>query len=270
MNIVIYYNRTPHHMDAATCFGRGLAAHGLDYTFSDCYNPILNADLAVFWAHRRRAVIEYQKQNGRDYLVMERGYFGDRFKMTSLGFNGLNGRAQFHNENSPPDRWEKHGVELTPWKPIGSGEYILVLGQVSGDASIEGVDIKRWAINTCRDLKRRYPDPVVLRPHPLARDYDYPDDIEVMTTRPLAEDLRDAVFAVTYNSTSGVDAIISGTPVVAIDEGSMVYSMAAHDIYLDPPRYDRTQFFYDLAYCQWTWKEIETGEAWEHLKKIMR
>ena len=55
----------------------------------------------------------------------------------SHGWNGLNGRADFCNENSPNDRWNKHfndGRLLD----YSDGDYILIPLQIKNDMSIQG------------------------------------------------------------------------------------------------------------------------------------
>ena len=95
------------------------------------------SDLAVFWGHRQQVIIEHQRKIGGDYLVCERGYVGDRFYWTSLGFNGLNGRADFVNEGVPGDRWERYYADQL--QPLRSGgDYALLIGQVPGDAALAG------------------------------------------------------------------------------------------------------------------------------------
>jgi len=73
---------------------------------------------------------------GRDVLVMERGYIGDRTHWTSLGWNGLNGRARV--PLAPADggaRFERNYSRLMhPYNP--AGHYALIIGQVPGDASL--------------------------------------------------------------------------------------------------------------------------------------
>ena len=224
-------------------------------------------DLAVFWGVHQQAIIDLQESSGNDFLVMERGYFGDRFKMTSIGFNGLNGRANFLNENSPSDRWLKHGCIWKDWKT--TGDYILIMGQVPGDASIKNVDFIRWMRETNYELKLMSYLPIRCRPHPKApKNRHSPcfqfDDISENT---LAEDLKKAFMAVTFNSNSGVDAILAGVPVVACDPGSMAWPVAIHDLSERPIRPVRIQWAHNLAYCQWTELEIKDGTAWDHLKQ---
>ena len=76
---------------------------------------------------------------------------------------------------------------------------------------------------------------------------------------------------VTLNSNSGVDAALAGVPVIAFDEGSMAWPVAGHKPQdaIHPPRPDRLRWAAELAWCQWTDREFETGECWEHLRRGM-
>lgn len=235
----------------------GLKKHGVDVQVQDL-NTHVDVDLAIFWGHRRQDIITRQKQIGGDYLVMERGYFRDRFKYTSVGFNGLNGRADFKNRDCPSDRWDRHGVEIKDWN---DGEVVLLVGQVNGDASLAGANIESWYRVVAEEAKAL--GSVVFRPHPKGSPNKFPD-CEVSTLS-LEQDLARAKCVITYNSNTGVDAILNGVPVIAMDKGSMAWDVAGHEI-VPPPQPDRTQWAYNLAYCQWTEEEIRNGDAWEHLK----
>ena len=267
MRINLYHNEAPHQKHHLQLFAEGLKRHDQSYETIQIGSRITMCDLAVFWGAHQQAIIDLQESSGNDFLVMERGYFGNRMKMTSIGYNGLNGRANFLNENSPGDRWLKHGCIWKDWKT--TGDYILIMGQVIGDASIKHVDFVRWIRETSYELRLIYDLPIRCRPHPKGpKNRHSPcfqfDDISENT---LAEDLKKAFMAVTFNSNSGVDAILAGVPVVACDPGSMAWPVAVHGFSERPIRPVRIQWAHDLAYCQWTELEIKDGTAWEHLKQ---
>lgn len=72
-----------HQGECKRALAEGLRRHGI----SD-----LGQNVVVCWGwHTGRG---YRAQ-GRDVLVFERGYIGDRFKWTSIAWNGLNGRGTF-------------------------------------------------------------------------------------------------------------------------------------------------------------------------------
>jgi len=264
LSIILYPNSMyQHHRNFAARFKEGLGRHGIDAAIRN-NRDYVPSDLAVFWGHRLNSAIQGQKKCGGDYLVMERGYCGDRIIWTSLGFNGLNGRAEFHNAGSPPDRWLVHAHLMQPWR--APGDYVLVMGQVAGDASIHGVDIRGWYADAITAAEKVFDLPIYFRPHPLARQQ--PPELGVkLLTGELSDALGRAQCAVTFNSNSGVDAILAGVPVIAVDKGAMVWPLARHHITAELVRPDRSQWAFDLAYCQWTPDEIKRGIAWDHLKQ---
>ncbi len=89
LDVVIYYRQPQSPSEHVRMFADGLARHGIR---AEIRSPQLyrRSDLAVFWAHKQQQIIQQQRDAGLDYLVMERGYFGDRIAMTSHGINGLN------------------------------------------------------------------------------------------------------------------------------------------------------------------------------------
>jgi len=267
MKIILYHNTAKHQIEHINLFAQGLRRHGYDFEMGNQRRPA-ECDLAVFWSAHFQHLIETQEHAGKDYIILERGYFGDRNEMTSIGFNGLNGRANFLNDNSDGDRWNALGGQYLPWK--ADGDYILVMGQVMGDASLKNVDFIHWIRSANYELQFLYEKPIVCRPHPLqsAKNRHSPcHDFENVSTKTLAEDLKSAFCVVTYNSNSGVDAAMAGVPVVACDFGSMAWPIAAQGIREKLKRPDRKQWAHNLAYCQWTDAEIKGGDAWDHLKQ---
>jgi hypothetical protein len=64
-----------------------------------------------------------------------------------------------------------------------------------------------------------------------------------------------------------VEAAIDGIPVFVADAGSMARPIANESLEsIERPRMpERRQWLYDLAYSQWTAREMARGLAWEHL-----
>lgn len=251
VSISLYSNGSRHQHRWAYAFKEGLERHGLK---ADVYHPEhpVETDIVVTWGMHHHKV---NQLNSR-HLVLEAAYFRDRLEFASAGWGGLNGRADFRNQDSPSDRWEKHGVELKDWK---SGDVALLIGQVPGDASHAHADLEAWYREVADHI------PVVFRPHPKGAPRVFPS-CEVSNLS-LEEDLERASVVITFSSNTGVDAALSGVPVIAFDEGSMAWDIAGHDLNeIKTP--DRTQWAYNLAYCQWTEDEIKAGEAWEHLNDL--
>lgn len=263
------------HWKVLEAFMTGVRACGEPVTMHSV-NEYEECDVAVVFgvgkknvpcSYARGQVIENQHMLGHPALIIEKGYV-NRDEYYACGWNGLNNRAQFRNNGSPPDRWNELGTTLKPWRRTGST--ILVCGQVPSDASVQNTDIIKWCAETVRTLVREVPGKqIVFRPHPLARNRT-PDMIGAKTsTRPLAEDLADAACVVTYNSNTGVDAIIEGIPLYVADEGAMAYDIASKELtsaFMPHPKIVE-QWAHDLAYTQWTLAEMREGKPWLHLTR---
>ncbi len=251
--VVITNESLPHHASFGGSFAAGLRARGWQVEASMSYKP---AALVVMWGVRNRVAIAQQSAAGGEVCILERGYLGDRFAMTSVSFGGgLNGRGRFV---IPPgvgaERFAELGIEMAPWET--SGSYALIMGQVAGDQSLRGVDIDRWYRNTAAKLS--IADWIVMfRMHPGARVRGCCDPLISHHRGTLAQALDGAGLVVTWNSNSAVDAVLAGRPTIAMDEGSMAREVSAHDIAVITP--DRGPGAARLAWCQFSRAEMESG-----------
>ena len=214
-------------------------------------------------SYPRGEIFRRQREQKLDVVVLETGYINRGSTETNhyaAGFNGLNGRADFRNKGMPPDRAEKLGVKLKPWKL--DGKNIILCGQVPWDAQCEGTDHIQWLEDTARKLLR-LGRPVVFRPHPLGPPLSINGCLPHKKT--LKEDLEDAYYVVTFNSNSAVEAVIEGIPVTASDEGSMALAVTSSIASREAP--DRQSWLNDLAYTQWTPSEMREGLTWRHLSR---
>jgi len=217
----------------------------------------------------RGEIFRRQREKNLDVIVLETGYINRGDGEThhyAAGFNGLNGRADFRNQDMPDDRAKLLGVELKPWR---TGRHIVLCGQVPWDASVENSDHLTWLRGAAERIQSYSRRPIVFRPHPMARQAYKPIPGTELSIQSFAEDLRNAHCVVTYNSNSAVEALLDGVPVFAHDQGSMCWQVANKSlISVDVPnRPDRSQWLNDLAYCQWTMSEMRAGLAWKHLTR---
>jgi hypothetical protein len=229
-------------------------------------------DVFVHWSVRGLAQKLLKRSD--NVIILENAYLNNiQSKMkvwVSVGWNGLNGRADFCNKDMPDDRWKKHfndGRLLD----YSDGDYILIPLQIKSDMSIAG---KGFNYQSIVNEIRKFSDlPIKIKQHPTADD-QWPrvlgKDISYLNRfMPIEKAVKGAKVVVTINSNAGVDAVLAGKPVVALDKGSMVYDIAMHDFTnLNVPKWpDRTQWCNNIAYAQWHPDELRSGEAWEHLKQ---
>lgn len=232
-----------HQLQHQQAMAEGLRRHGIEATLS---RHGLNGDTVICWGWRTG---KNYRAAGKEVLVMERGYLGDRFAWTSLAWNGLNNRGTVHVPEDGGHRFSQFH-ELKPENP--SGTYILIAGQVPGDAALCGRDLNPWyAEQAARDWRLA----VKFRPHPLA--YRRAGAVKPVPgaetiNGELSDALAGAAMVVTFNSNTGVDALMAGKTATAEDEGSMIWGVT-----------DRESWAHRLAWRQWTLDEIRDGSAWE-------
>ena len=265
LDVVIYRAGQEWAKPKLDAFIEGLRKHRIEPTERRA-GDWRQSDLAVVWAHRDAELHDMQRDAGNHYLVLERGYIGDlenRRRWTSIGYDGLNGRADFCNADVGPARWEKHFARfMQPWKE--DGDYALLMGQVRGDASLAGLKIEGWYAATTRVLNE-LGWTVMFRPHP--NDPTPAPNGAFSLVGSLESAFGSAGVVVTWNSNSGVDAVLGGVPAVSMDRGSMAWEVTAHDLddcFIKP---DRAAWSAKLAWTEWNDDEISGGNAWDHLKQ---
>jgi hypothetical protein len=151
-----------------------------------------------------------------------------------------------------------------------TAKHILVCGQKPNDAQhkMSEFGVAAWAGATIARA-REYGLPIVYRPHPRAvevmggSESFGADGISNPQTETIRTALRDAAALITYNSTSGIDAIDAGVPAVHTAPSDVVawspwaVTLGAPLKPLSPAA--REECLLRFAACQFTRAEIEDG-----------
>ena len=270
MKVAIYARpHMPHQVEAAALFSKGLRAHGVSHEVM-AEGRHVEADLFVCWGWR----IGKELRKRGNVLIMERGHLPERQEWISCGFNGL-ANAGVYCAPDNGQRWAENFSHLyKPWKAeADEGEnrgYALLVGQVPGDESLGGLNVRAWAEDQARALQAMGHD-VRYRPHPnLSRNGDAwaPQGCGEASQASLADDLAGAALCVTYSSTTGVESVLAGVPTVTLSEGAMAWPVSAHSLEDAGATPDRTDWCNRMAWCQFKPEEIESGFAWEHLSQV--
>lgn len=236
----------------------GLKRHGVAVRF--CTHSDGRADFTLCWGmgRARRHIAP-----GHRVLLMERGYIGERMKWTSLAWDGLNGRGDFClPELAMPERFARH-FTMRAWK--SGGDFVMIAGQVPGDASLQGCDLTKWYASAAEQAAAAYRLPVRFRPHPVAvRRGLHRSGVEAVSG-PIEKVLERCAVLVTWNSNAAVDAVLAGVPAVTMDPGAMAWPVTGHTIG-ELARPDRTEWANRLSWCQWSMDELAAGGWWERMK----
>lgn len=200
---------------------------------------------------------------GRRLLCVEEAFVkrGDYYQ---IGWGGFAGAADFNNAGCPADRWDAMGVPVGPWKRNPDG-HIVVMGQLARDVQVQDTDHYGWVRETIEALTA-VGEQVLFKPHPKEKDPSA-YGVTVWYGGDMASALKGAKAAVTWNSTSAVDALLMGCPVVAMHPSSIAYPVAGHGLAeaIAPYYPDRSQWLAGLGYSQWTLGEMRDGLPWVHL-----
>jgi hypothetical protein len=201
------------------------------------------------------------------------------------------GESEFFNENSPPDRWnqmcEKKQVNVLPYRK--DGDHILIcmnrgVQEGSRSWSTRGADITPWLFSTISKIKKETNRPILVRFHPMFKKSRIHTKVvrQVKKIDPnikisglngktsLINDCEGAWAAVVYNTSACVIPLIKGIPVFTTRNDCMAYPVANKSIekFINKPKlYDRSQWFYDLAYCLWCKDDLRTGRYWERFRR---
>lgn len=246
-------------------FAAGADRAGDEVVIASVYGEMVPADVGVTFGTRKRQVrladarwkmLQAHKRAGSRVVIIESGFMKPE-TYWSVGWDNINGRADFNNRNMSGDRFAALDIELAPWKT--GGQYVLLCGQrPHGSGAINLGNYGAWEAETLRRIRDRgYV--ALIRPHPGVSK----------TPLSLERQLDGASVCVTWNTNAAVQAVMAGVPSIALDEGSVAWAVSGHtlDDLASPPRpANRVQWARDLAYAQWTVAEIGSGEAWDHLR----
>lgn len=257
MEMTLAFGRSVHQSQHMLALERGLARHGV--RTRQCSARGLESQrptLCACWGWRTGKRLH---DRGHDVLVLERGYIGDRFAWTSLGWNGLNGLARC-SERDDPFRFESNFPGMLRPVDETEGDYVLVIGQVATDASLRGIDLRPWYEQRAQEAREAYRKPVFFRPHPKARPGEKKPDIPTLGGT-LADALAGAHEVITFNSNTGVESVLAGKRTIAWDKGSMAWDVCGREVGAGPDNTDRLSWASKLAWRQWRLSEIENGAA---------
>ena len=233
--------------DIGVTIGLHAPGHIIQREFKEHETPLLIID----YGYIKRGTLMYSKiDEGRYY---------------SLSLNGLNGRSDRLPSPMSHDRWNALKVPLRPWQTDGT--YILVCGQKENDVAIGNLNPILWARQTINEIQLHTKRGIMFRPHPESQVQKRFVDVPQSDPRkPLLESLDDIYAVVAYNSNSLVEATYMGKPTFTLGEGSMVDGVTNTNLALieNPNLPDREQWAADLAWRQFTIKEMREGLLWEY------
>lgn len=196
-------------------------------------------------------------------FVVENGYYGkdkyDRqyYAIAEHGHTG-SGRWRVGGQSRFLSLLMQHQDTVEPWRK--NGKHILICGQ-RGIGEQKMRSPYGWEDTVKKIIQKTTDRPIVIRPHPGRHG----------EKRPLVDDLKDAWACVVWSSNCATTALLKGIPTfydaphIVHQGGALPFKNANLS---DPDFGDRDTGFRNMAWAQWSVKEIENGTPWKFLLPV--
>ena len=231
----------------ANAFARGCKGHATNSPL------LLEGPVALFGSPARWDLLQTAIADGRQFFYADHGYFrrGQYYRIAKNAYHGL-GLGTY-----PPDRFLACHVDMAPtWRD--SGTQVVICPNSTTYMRLFGIDARQWALDVATEVSKHSDRPLIIRWKAQAQ------------ARPLYHDLHDAHCVIVFSSGAAVEAVRSGIPVITLAPWAATRRMGGTELAQieSPPMPEgREQFIYNLAYEQYTLKEIADGMAWRRLRE---
>lgn len=174
--------------------------------------------------------------------------------------------SYFMRRPLPAWRAEAVGVKVQPWRRAGG--HILLAGMGDKGAGAEGFKPEGWERETIAELRRYTKRQIVYRPKPswkqarpiLGASYSPRE-------QPVEQVLANAWAVVTHHSNVAVDGLVAGVPAFTWGGVALPMALSRLDRIEDPLLPEgREQWAANIAWQQWSVREIAEGLPWRFLK----
>lgn len=257
------------------------------------------SDVAVIqgWVHEhsqsaphlnfRKTIIDGQRKAGKRVIAIDSNLFlykdpGNTKTYLRFSFDGIfPTTGEYFDSVVDKGHWQEIksniGFDLKPWRT--DGNHILICLQRNGGWSMQGLDVMDWCVKTILEIKKYSNRPIIVRAHPgdkNAKNYlklNVPD-VKISTNQNILDDFKTAWATITYNSSPGVASAIEGIPVFVTDpfpensQSLKVCNTSLKDIE-NPIMPERQDWIERIAMSHWSFKDLESGKAWSHIKKFL-
>lgn len=240
--------------------------------------PDREADIgAVFGLKgRSREVLAAYRAEGRHTIMFDKALIRvprSPHKHLRVCIDGDSPLPYLMRQNRSGERWEALKLKPSPQRKSGPIDSIVLALSSQKYCTFHGLgDATDYAAGLARQCRSQSRRPIIYRPKPSWHDFKPIEGTRL--SRPpeyLPSILETAHVLVTHGSSAAVDAIIQGVPAIALGEcaASPVAGKSVEDV-RDPPfpsDDQREQWLANLAWCQWSVRELQSGEAWAFLRR---
>lgn len=226
----------------------------------------------IFWDHRALDIPIIYVDKG--YTRETKGGEGHTL-FSRCSINASSPIAYMMDLRAKTDRLERLGLEFKPLRKPGGGHIIYASSSQKYHEFHKLGDATVLAQKVIRRLKGLTDRQLVYRPKPGDKSARPIMGAAYSTkAQSMMDALRGCHAVVTYGASAVFDAILEGVPAIVLGEAiAAPISQRVMDtsVEIESPHWakegDRIKWGSALAYCQWTSKEMASGEAWTHLRR---
>lgn len=222
-----------------------------------------NTDNYHFWGfiQNNQQIIKNLINDKIDWYFWDMPYYGRWLPNSNKTFYWRVSKNHIHyqfTKNFPSDRFKQWNIEPKPYKP---GSKILICpSSETVTRWITGKTVQQWIDDTKKQLELYTDRPIEVRYKPRANGTSGPAAAKI----PFETQANDAYCVVTCVSIAAVEAQLMGIPTLC-DPTSFAAEISSTRLQdIESLKMTNTeQWFYNLAYSQFTHDEIESGLAKE-------
>jgi hypothetical protein len=217
--------------------------------------PETLSDIPVVWGVLRGSdrILRAAEAQQLYFFYIDHAYFnrghGERYRITRNGYEAGAVRS------CPADRWEASRIPVKPWRK--SGREIIVCPPT--EYFMKAHDCSDWLPTTLSTLESLTDRPIIVRQKPKPGDEAVPLETALETAHAL----------VAHSSNVAIEAACLGTPVFVAPTSAAAPVGRIDLADIEMPIYpDREPWLAHLAYNQFSFEEIRSGEAWRMLLEL--
>jgi hypothetical protein len=297
-NVIMYAADKPREIMLARALEQGVREHGdtfeirrkaeygenPDGTDRRYVGPTRDTDVAVVFGVKGDQIFWDHKALGIPVIYIDKGWSRDTKGgegHTLYSRCAINASSPIHymmDMKVPHDRLERLRIEFKP-RRSGEGGHIIYASSSQKYHEFHRLgDATRLAEKTVRRIRGLTDRQVVYRPKPGDKSAK-PIMGAMLSTRAqsMTEALKGCHAVVTFGASVCMDAIVNGVPAIVLGDGiAAPVAQRTMDTREDlehpffPNDVERMRWAAAMAYCQWTRKELASGEAWTYLRDQIR
>jgi hypothetical protein len=281
MKVAFLHNAHLRERKLADALSIGLRCHGdrlLDVTYDDDARD-LDCDAIAVIGVKCREWVEHCRATGQRFIYFDKGYYYPKEK--SAAGRIVNCWRASVDTTQPIEflatakcdegRWRRFNVWPRPWREPTADGHIIIAGSSPKYHLFNQLpaptDYYQAIVN---EIRKHTDRPIHYRPKPSWREAVPLEGAEFIPSEPFDVRANGAHAIVTHGSNASLIGMLNGIPSIIVGNGVMRPISSTELGAIERPylatEEEKRQLLSNLAYSQWTLRELQNGQAWHHLK----